>query len=793
LWDSQTGEHVGAVDTEGQYIKSLQFSPDGNKLAASSVGQTWLLDVSNRQGLRFGNELRGGGGSVQFTKDGKTVITVDTFGAVEWDVHSEKAIRKWSVPEKRAERAGGTVEKCQSTMLSPDGKLLACRVMRLIPVEGKPGAYTPGGEHVKVYDAASGTSLFSSKQFEYSVRLAFSPDSRLLAVGGASILVLETNGKQLHQFQADTASTPFLFFSPDSRMLVAVYERPGTIECWNVHAGRHLSTFAIGKTYSSGGDTFPLAFSSDSKTMWFGHDRLLRSLDATTGKEVNDLGGHRRPVTYLSFSKDRKRLVSACDESIIDWDVERRTVVNRVTIRRETGTGRLLAVSVPLRRAISQDRSGAYILRDLETGKELARIQDNLEATVVGNPFSFAGNVLLSWSGDDERGGLTRRYDAHTGRKVGTLRFEGIDSDTDLTQAVSNDGIVCATCSANGRIQLINLSNAQIIREFSQELVLSKGRDNPVVYRLAYSPDNKYIASVFREDNGMVRNREFALNCIQIWDVESGQEVARLRVTPKEEQRLAAACLAISPDHRYVAFGSFGDEATHVWELASESERVTLEGHRGVVSGLGFSFGGRYLAAGSEDGTILLWDLHRLLIEGPPDRGALSEEELSVHWDNLGGRDGRKAEKSIQALVWAGEQSVRFIRGQLLPAQPIAERQIKALIQDLDNDEFTKRSKAKSALQELGERAHRALVIAAKEQLSTEARRRVEELLCTSHRLASTPRRIQQWRALEILERIGNQSARTALESLAKGDHSARLTQEAKASLVRLAECSLTP
>jgi hypothetical protein len=43
-------------------------------------------------------------------------------------------------------------------------------------------------------------------------------------------------------------------------------------------------------------------------------------------------------------------------------------------------------------------------------------------------------------------------------------------------------------------------------------------------------------------------------------------------------------------------------------------------------------------------------------------------------------------------------------------------------------------------------------------------------------------------RAVEVLEHIGTPDAREVLEKLTRGDPSARLTQEAKASLERLAK-----
>ena len=66
-----------------------------------------------------------------------------------------------------------------------------------------------------------------------------------------------------------------------------------------------------------------------------------------------------------------------------------------------------------------------------------------------------------------------------------------------------------------------------------------------------------------------------------------------------------------------------------------------------------------------------------------------------------------------------------------------------------------------------------------------ESRRRIEGLLQTLDN--PWPRMsLQSWRALAVLERIGNGEARQVLEKLAEGDPDTRLMQEARASLGRL-------
>lgn len=109
------------------------------------------------------------------------------------------------------------------------------------------------------------------------------------------------------------------------------------------------------------------------------------------------------------------------------------------------------------------------------------------------------------------------------------------------------------------------------------------------------------------------------------------------------------------------------------------------------------------------------------------------------------------------------------------------------LIADLDSSHFSVRRNAAHQLEELQDLAEAALRKALQGKPSLEVRLRIELLLKKLHGLVPTSARLRELRAVEALERMGTSHARQILTTLATGLSEARLTQEAKASLARLA------
>jgi WD40 repeat protein/transcriptional regulator with XRE-family HTH domain len=300
LWDVSTGQELITMIGHTDWIGGLAFSPDGKRLASTSLDGTvriWSL-APGQEIVTVASPGAGYGTRVVYSTEGREFLTNGGDGtATIWN--SETGEPRLTVT--------GHSEEILSVAFSPDGKRFATA--------------SDDGTAI-VWDVATAKKLLTLTGHEAGVRdITFSPDGKLIATGGfdntARVWDAAT-GASKYILTEYGAIVPGVAFSPDG-IYLATSSIDGTAKIWNMQTGELSLTFAGG-----GPD---IAYSPDGKIIATsggapGGDGLARLWNAKTGEAMFTLTGHSALIRLVSFSPDGKILGTGSDDNTAKlWDV----------------------------------------------------------------------------------------------------------------------------------------------------------------------------------------------------------------------------------------------------------------------------------------------------------------------------------------------------------------------------------------------------------------------------------------------------------------------------------------
>src|SRR5947207_8282150 len=163
--------------------------------------------------------------------------------------------------------------------------------------------------------------------------LDYSPDGKLLAVAGFHEVLLYDNGGAAPASRLIGLSerVQSLRFSPDGQWLAVAGGDParlGEIQIWDI-AKRKL-TVSVPVSYDT---LYGISWSSDSKLVAFGcPDNTVRAIEASSGKQVLQMGSHSDWVMCTTFSVKGDHVISGGrDMSVKLTEVAEQRFVDNVT------------------------------------------------------------------------------------------------------------------------------------------------------------------------------------------------------------------------------------------------------------------------------------------------------------------------------------------------------------------------------------------------------------------------------------------------------------------------------
>ena len=282
--------------------------------------------------------------------------------------------------------------------------------------------------------------------------IAYSPDGKLLAVGGYQEVRLmdAATGKVVATLDGHADLVRSVAFSPDGKWLVAgggLPARLGEIKIWDV-ATRQLARTMIGHRDC----IYSVAVSRDGKLIASGsYDKLIKLWDAETGKEVRELKDHIDAVFAVAFSPDGKHLASgAQDRSVKIWDVATGQRLFTLSDALDGITTIAYAPSGTRIAAAGYDKEiRVWDLTDKSGSLFNSMIAD--EDSILALAYSPDGKVLVSTSADRS----IRFRDAETLNPISVL-----DDQPDWVEAISisRDGTRLAAGRYNGTVSVYDMA-----------------------------------------------------------------------------------------------------------------------------------------------------------------------------------------------------------------------------------------------------------------------------------------------------------------------------------------------
>ncbi len=603
------------VTVAGSEVSSLAYSPDGRYLYAGlSNGKLWIRD---REAPDEPTHLTAIGAVRALAVHPSRPLL-----AVAGDDGKNGVIRILNMDTQtweqtlRAPVPAGFYDAVYSLDFSSDGRYLVAggdygKVRRDYENAENAGI-------VRLWDLSAAQAITLTQYDRRATSVSFSADSHYLAITRYDRVfdIWEAqpaaDGALTYQRYltptAHTAQVTDVKFSPTDPMLLASASADKTIRLWRITPNDTAQPIkSLITLIGHSREVKTLAFAPDGGALLSGSrdaTALLWDVRALNPNPVLRFTGLTNVVQGVAFSPDGVSL-SAGDGSgdVSVWDREFLRQQQLSTLIGQDDRGRGVAYTPDGKYLISGDNTGAGLIWDLETAQVKHRLPP-VGGKMWNLVVSRNGKYLVTCADDS----IAYVWNPQTGEQIARLvgHTDGVENG-----AFSPDDRYLVTGADDQRVLVWDTRTWQKTAELKVP-----GQDTPgeIWGAVAYSPDGRWIAA------GYTTGR------LQLWSVDPGQNtfVAEPVVTLDDAHENSIMSAAFSPDSRYLATGGW-DNMAYLWEVRpttltllvnpklspSDVSHWGLE-HSGYVYDVAFSPDGAYLATGSRDQMVRLWDMRAL-------------------------------------------------------------------------------------------------------------------------------------------------------------------------------------
>ncbi len=445
-WNAEMGEELPVLKGHTNWIKTLEFSPNGRVLASGSVDQSIRLwDAATGRLLMVLNGHTGEVTDLSFSPDGRLLASAS------WDL----TVKLWDLATgQELQSLLGHTGRIEAVAFSPDGRLLASGAddgVRLWSIElgsaanpttASPAKPVPTSAAANAISPQNAAGLKSWKTLNSAGhQVTWSPDGKWLGVAGSKPSLYDA--ASLEQMRAFTTllDPQELAFSPDGKTLAAL--RAG-VKLFSTNSGAELYTLFSSGSISSAVCSSFLAYSPDGATLAVVEGDTVKLFDGASGQEKNTLVV--KGAFAIAFAADGRHIfASNWEDGISLLDVASGEVA-RTFGEASKGT-ECLVLSPGGDMLASAGISGdEVILWDAASGRQLRTLPGHKQG-VLRLAFSPDGRILAS-SGRDV---TIRLWDVATGDQLCSLVGH---AESPESLAFSPDGVTLASAGHDNDVHL---------------------------------------------------------------------------------------------------------------------------------------------------------------------------------------------------------------------------------------------------------------------------------------------------------------------------------------------------
>jgi WD40 repeat protein len=228
------------------------------------------------------------------------------------------------------------------------------------------------------------------------------------------------------------------------------------------------------------------------------------------------------------------------------------------------------------------------------TGEGPVKVWNVLTGTLIATPDGTNGQSPRAFSPADNRLLASANmksvslYDVRAMKLKSSINLAKLFGGLNFFGSFSPDGQwFIINTEDTGKVSLWKVETAELIFSVPCKLILFNSR---------FSHDSKTLLTSCGDSKAT------------LWDIHTGKSI----FTFSSPRHVAVSDL--SPDSKTVAMATDYGQVL-IWDATNGQLRKVWQGHRDLISDLGFSRDGKLLATVSRDGNAILWDIENLKLE----------------------------------------------------------------------------------------------------------------------------------------------------------------------------------